>query len=439
MSNSKQPSLHIEWAPGQVRAVNITTGQSGSGARLSDLTSLFSGQREALVGVGRSLVFLKAVRLPKAIPDDLRRILSVQIGQLFPLPSDQLAFDFFQTADQNGDGVLTVVAAMRSQDLTQLHTELQQVGLRASRVLPVALGSAAVATKAGLPDALVIEGGSSGLSYDIVQGGILRYSRVGRVDSDPIAEARRTLAASDAGNLPMLTVGLTLPGAQAVSGTTLDLLHEAPPFAFERTEDRLQAEKKRVAGKSRFAVLMLMAAMLLATLLYVERSDAQAIVTRGQGSWTRELNKLRSIRDTETKKAQLATSIQSSLKSAFQPAQPLSDVATAIGDILPPSVWLTGLSIERGKPMQIRGTAAQAGEVARLVDDLGNNPRFRDVKLVFANSARVDETPVVQFSITAMPVGNLPMPAPVKTRKKATKAKTSQSAESAVNAAAGTK
>jgi Tfp pilus assembly protein PilN len=179
-----------------------------------------------------------------------------------------------------------------------------------------------------------------------------------------------------------------------------------------------------------------MAAMLLATLLYVERSDAQAVITRAQGSWTRELSKLRSIRDTETGKAQKALRIQSALRTAFQPAQPLSDVATAIGDAMPPSVWLTGLSIDRGKPVQIRGTAALAGEVARLVDDLGNTPRFRDVKLVFANSARIDEKPVVQFSITAMPVGNLPMHAPSKTKKKAVRAKTSKATEDAVSGGA---
>jgi Tfp pilus assembly protein PilN len=101
-------------------------------------------------------------------------------------------------------------------------------------------------------------------------------------------------------------------------------------------------------------------------------------------------------------------------KRAFEPAQPLSDLAAVVDDSLPPGAWLTGLSIERGKPLQMRGAARTADDVARFMDTLGATSRFRDVKLVFANSARIDETPVVQFSVTAVGVGNLPMPAPVK-------------------------
>lgn len=434
------PSLHIEWSPGYVRAINAATGQSAAGPQLADLGPILSGHKDVLVGVGRNVAFLKSVRLPKATPEDLRRMLSVQIGQMFPLPADQLAFDFFQTQDHNTNGWLTIVAAMRSQDLEQLRNELQQAGLRAVRIMPVALGSAVIAKHAGKTDALVVEGTAHALTLDVVQDGVVRFSRTAPAGSDPIAEAKRTLAAADAGDLPLVSAGGVLIPEVTPSndGTAIKLLDAAPTFAFERTEDRIKAQAKRVAARTRFAVLMMAAALLLAGLIWVERGDAQAIVTRSEGTWARELSKLRSIRDTENGKAQRVIGIQNALKTAFQPAQPLSDITSFISDSLPASVWLTGMNIERGKQLQIRGTAAQSTDVASLVDALGGSSRFRDVKLVFANSARIEEKPVVQFSITATAVGNLPMPAPVKTKGRAATRRTASSSSGSKGGSAGT-
>lgn len=420
MSRVIAPGLHIEWSPGAVRAVDVTTSHSTAGESLAEVSSVLSGHRAALVGVGRGHVFLKAARFPKAAPDDLRRILTVQIGQLFPLPPGELAFDFVQTDDVNADGCLTVVAAVRAQDLAALNEEFQKAGLRPARVLPVALGAAAVAAEAGEQDALVVERTPAGLAFDVVQGGVVRFSRlVVAPGSDPLSEARRTLAAAGAGELPLIAVkDVTLPGARTVAHSSLELLGAtASHFALERQEDRERETKRRVAARTRFATLMMLSALLLAGLVWVERSEARAAVRRSEGVWAKELNKLRSIRDTETKKAQHAVAIQSALDSAFRPAQPLADVTSVLGDTLPASIWLSGLTVERGKPVQMRGTAVDAGDVARLVDTLGASPRFRDVKLVFANSARVDQTPVVQFSLTATAVGNLPMPAPAKNKK----------------------
>lgn len=426
MSKRTQTNLHIEWAPGQVRAVNTASGQRAAAGRVGELGEILNGQRDALVGVGRSLVFLKTARLPKAAPEDLRRILMVQVGQLFPLPADQLSFDFIQTENQTADGFLTVVAAVRSQDLKQLLAELQQAGIRAARIMPVAFGAIAVARRAGLSDALTLEGSANGLALDVVQDGLVRYSRLAPNGGDAAAEAQRTLAAAGASELPLVvSEGVAVAGAASAGGSTLELLGDSLPFSFELQEERLKAQKRKIETRTRFAFLMMAAALLLVTLLWVERGDAQAIVTRSQGTWTRDLSRLRSIRDTENKAAQLATSIDKTLDSAFQPAQPLSDVLTVIGDSMPQSIWLTGISIERGKPIQIRGTAAKATDVARLVDSLGTNPRFRDVRLVFANSAKVEETPIVQFSITATAVGNLPMPIPPKKTSKATARKSS--------------
>ena len=415
MSRKSAPTLHVEWSPGWVQAVDVATGQTAAGACLCELGPITEGHRHVLVGVGRGLVFLRTLRLPKALPDDLRRILSVQLAQLFPLPPDQLAFDFLQTADHTADGYLTVIGAMRAEDLKQLLGELQQANMTAARILPVSLGAPAVAAHAGAADALLMESSAAGLALDVVQGGIVRFSRVAPGGNEPLAEAERTLAAAGVGDLPLVSAGsVALPGARPASGTALGLLHEAPHFGFELAEDRVREAARRAATRTRLAALMMLSALLLVALVWADRGDARAVVRRGEGAWARQLGKLRSTRTMETAKAQKAVAIQTALDRAFAPAQPLSDMMWVVGDHLPAGAWLTGLSIERGKPLQIRGTARTADDVARFVGALGANPRFRDVRLVFANNAKIEETPVVQFNVTAVGVGNLPMPAPVK-------------------------
>jgi hypothetical protein len=76
-------------------------------------------------------------------------------------------------------------------------------------------------------------------------------------------------------------------------------------------------------------------------------------------------------------------------------------------------VWLTGFTAERGKPFTARGIAKTGDGVVQYLQALTLEQRLRDVKLVAsANNAKIDETPVVQFSISAFPIGNLTLADP---------------------------
>jgi len=414
-SKLTQSPVHIEWTAGGVRAVNIATRETAQAARLSELGPIIAGHGHPLIGVGRRDVFLKSVRLPKADPDDLRRILGVQLGQLFPLPPELLSFDFFQTADQTAEGWLTVVAAMRGEDLKRLQADLKAAGLTAARILPVALAAPAVAASAGKDNALVLEAGPAGLALDVVRGGVLVFSRVVPGAADPECEAKRTLAAAQAGTLPLVSAGeITAAGALPGFGTALSLLHEAPPFSFRLAEDRSRDLKRRAGDRARLSVLLVLSALLLVGLVWVDRQAAQASVKKRQGALARQLTRLRSIQDAEAADAQKVGAVQDVLGRAFDPAQPLGDVVSVVGDGLPAGAWLTGLGVERGKPLQIRGTATSSGDVPRVVHALGASPRFRDVRLVFANSVTIGKARLVEFDVSAVCVGNLPLSEPDK-------------------------
>ena len=157
---------------------------------------------------------------------------------------------------------------------------------------------------------------------------------------------------------------------------------------------------------------------MLIGLVWDDRDQNEAVLRRGEGVWARQLSQLRSIRRTEQGKASEATKVRTALDRAFEPAQSPVDLVNVVAGQLPDGLWLTGFSAERGKPVQVRGTARRAEEVAVLVDRLSVSPRFRDVRLLFANGSKIDETPVVQFSITATAVGNLPLPDPDKAARK---------------------
>jgi hypothetical protein len=416
MSKKDVVPLHIEWTPGWVRALNLTTGEQAEAVTLKKLGQITIGQKEALIGIGRRIVFLKAVRLPKALPEDLRRIIGVQLGQFFPLPPAQLSFDFIQTTNSTQEGLLTVIAAMKAEDLKLLQTELKDVGLTARRILPIALAAPVIAAKNGMVDALVVEAMHGDLALDVVQGSFLRFSRVTPLAADQRVEAQRTLAAANVGPVPTIISGAAdLPDSTFTLDNSLKVLHEAAPFNFELAESRMLHERQRVASRMRLAVLLVVAAAAFCIGIGMQRQAAVQAAVQNQASTAKLLAPFKVEDSEESNTAATLVAVQDNLDQAFGPGQHLSDISAFVTDSLPKGAWLTGITLERDKPLQIHGTAMVAGDVSQFVDTLGASNRLRNVKLIFANSASIGTTPVVQFNVTADCVGNLPMPVPSKT------------------------
>lgn len=413
----------VEWSTTQVSWVdahhNLRTAAS-----LQEAAEILPG-KDVLIALSRRSTFIRTQRVPNAAKPDIRRILQVQLGQIFPASAGDLSFDFQLTHDLNSEGRLAVIGAIRSADLQILQSQAKAAGLRITGVVPAAMGSAVLAKSLHLMDAAVVHQTAEGLAIDLIAGGELRYSRVAAAPATSLgidAEVSRTFAAALMSCSPTIAAGaLALPDAEAstdvwgietLPGAHLDISIEAP----EQIARRIRASE---TGKIRLATILSGAALVAVTAQGLVYSDASAKASAAQGRWRKKINDAKALQTAELGKTSVVTGYRNTLDLAFHPAQSLSDVLAIVTNDAPKGVWLTGFSVERGKALTIRGTATSGIAVAKFQaaiikeeDKATHQRRFRDVKLVFASNSEIDSTSVVQFSVSAFPVGNLPLAEP---------------------------
>lgn len=405
----------ILWTPSAVQGFDPATQTTVRAASVGEVLRLMGSPREVGVAIGRRHCVTKLIRVPDVPKEDALPAIRLQLSQHVPFPDTEACFDILPLPSTNGDGRKALLAAMRHPHLAKVHEALAEAGCRARWVVPVAAGSAYLAK-----EALVLQEEPDGLGCDVVADGQLAYSRVAPAPGDPaeaIEEAHRTMAAAQRTPAEIvLAGGLSLPGVgrevresglSALAGQSVDLNLELP----EQVERR---RKSAFVSRRRFSVLLWGAAVMAVMLVYMDRDDAARSIASGQSSWQRQMSRLESTRNLTTSRLKAAEAQSESVSKTLTPAQPSADVVSAVVDAVPEAAWLTGLTLERGRPIQIRGTALTNEAVAAYVAELTTSDRFRDVKLIFANNAKIEETAVVQFSITAHVVGNYPVPEPVK-------------------------
>jgi Tfp pilus assembly protein PilN len=369
-----------------------------------------------LLAVSRRSSFFRTIALPNAARSDLKRLLEVQAASIFPLPVSELAYDFQQTDETGPEGRTTLVAAMPGHELVRAFEEVQSAGFTITKVIPTAMGSPLVAASHGLRDAVIAEKTAEGLCLDVVTDGLLRVTRIALADSDIEEEARRAASLVDAIDLPLLDVstsnssGTPLSALVGPQSSTISL--DLEPRSIQEARD-----KKQKATQQRFALLMAVAAVCLVGLVWADRSDAEAKVAQDRTKMNASVSKLKREQQVAESDALNQLANQEVLNRAFKPAQPLSDLVVLVTSEVPPGLWITGISVERGKSLSIRGTATSSQAVATYLDKLGRSERLRDVRLVFSNNATIEERQVVQFSIASFPVGNLPLSEPSTRRR----------------------
>lgn len=283
--------------------------------------------------------------------------------------------------------------------------------------VPAAFGSWVLAREEGISNCAVIEQTTEGLAIDVILDGELRYSRVAplpRSEAEVAAEVTRTFSVAGVSDLPVFAIGgLTYKAAQyaseqssreALARTGLDLgLSIEPPEAKNLRDQRKQS------AKARLSLLFAVGAVALGTLAYLDYSEGARQANLVERKWATNISKAK--KEDSAAAAILAEqkAIQSKLDLAFRPAQRFTDILKTAGNSAPAGIWLTGISAERGRPLTLRGTAKDSEGVAAYLSMLSAMSRFRDVDLAVAANAVIDETPVVQFSLAAHAVGNLPL------------------------------
>lgn len=408
------PMTVVEWSPNGLRVCDPSTGRIESFASVADAGSAISGKRVVLA-LSRRSCFVKAIRVPNVPKAEALLALRYQIGQHLPLDPGEASFDLVMSADASGDGRLAVLYAVRTDALKDAKRQIEDAGAKVVTVTASCIGSACLQKEVGSDTYEVAEETPEGLAIDVCVGGVVQYTRLVPLtpELDLHDEVHRTCGI--VGRKPAGTVGaggFDAPGlARSLPLSGLKALAERNPdtINIEIPEEVEARARKAVSTKARTAVLLFAAAAAAAFLVY---SDYE---TAASERATLAARAARQTRDDSTKNKALTSDLaalkkkSAILDQAFDPAQPFSDVLIVVSEAAPAGVWLTGANMERGKPLTFRGTAISDQAVKTFLDGLAVTDRLREVKLLFANNATIEETPVVNFSVQATLVGNLPM------------------------------
>ncbi|CAN5421256.1 hypothetical protein BH11ARM1_BH11ARM1_06820 [soil metagenome] len=427
MSHKSVPHPHtvIEWSPKGVAVLDPSSRSVRRFDTVQEAAGLI-GAQPVVVAVSRRALFARTMRVPNASTSEIEMIVRMKLGEVFPLPPADLAYSVDLTPDVSPEGRLAVLVAMSAIELRNLHEEFRRAGFKVHSVVPISYGSVLLANSLQRANCAVASRDESGVGIDIVHDGFLRYSRVAPPTGDAAGEVCRTYAVA---GLPCGDIvaadGLLLDDAAAISAISpLEALSGAWPTmvpALELPEAvALRASKER-SRSLRVSGILFIAGLVLALAIFFNFKDSKDAAAEATAEYAKQTTDLKLIERDAEKKASDAKIIENSLRRGFDPAQGMADVIVLATNSAPADVWLTSVSLDRGRNLLIRGlgrdSSAVNGYVAALiaatgdVDDLKVSvmPRLREVKLISAEAVKIDQTAAVQFSITAFPVGNLPL------------------------------
>ncbi|MBX3117531.1 MAG: PilN domain-containing protein [Fimbriimonadaceae bacterium] len=407
----------IEWSAKHVAAVPAAGGSASVSDTVSGAADKAGLAKAVVLALSRRSAFVRTTHVPNINEREITQVLALQVGKLFPITQGKVAYDFKLGTELTQEGRVASVMATSDETLKLAKEDLAKAGYHVAACVPSALGALALAGSLNITDCAVVEIGFEGLSVDIVKDGLLRYSRVAPKTEDPEAiqdEVCRTYSSVGIACGPVLAAGgLNLPTADYHSRTsTLEALAGVGlglGVNVEQPEEVARREAKQASNRARFAALLCVAAVMLGALAFMDRSDQSAAVDTRNAEWMANSRSARQERDAAKQKAANAKVISDSVRRLFEPAQRSSDILVLIGNSVPEGAWITGVNYDRGRVVQIRGTAVNNQAVTAYLEALTAQERFRDVKLVFANNATIEQTEVVNFSISAWAVGNLPL------------------------------
>jgi len=404
------PWAVIEWSPGLIRVYDPDTRQTSTVS--PDNVGTVLGSRPAIVAISRRAAFVRTTRLPDAAKADVARILQLQIDTLFPIGSADAAIDFLQTADRSAEGRLAIVAATPSETLARAKAELRSVNIE--RIVPAALGAIPLAAALGQDSIAIVQDSPEGLSIDLVEDGLLKASRVVPQPSSAAeiaAEVQRSWAMSKGEGPIAAAGGLVFDGADySTPMSSLAALSIDPPdLNLEDPAVLAQREAKKLQKVKMIAAMTWCLALLFAILIFNDRAAAAKIVNADSQKWTAKSKSLKDAVTMANDRTKQHSDQSTVLVGAFEPKQYIGDVATIFSSMTPQGLWLTGITLERGKTASIRGTAMTHKAVSDYLETLGSMERFRDIKLGSMVDSEIEGTAIVNFTISMHVIGNFPL------------------------------
>ena len=411
----ERPQLIIEWDKDWTRVIFTESGQTRESSSLSNIEGVQG--KSAIVLVSRRNILFRVLSLPDATRSDVLIALKMKLGDVFPIPVNELAFDYIPTADKDENGRLCHVFAVKTEDIHEVIKLTESLDITVHSIAPAQSGLIRLSQKDGVSSGVYVERFGDFVNLDIIKEGKLTYSRATSLEALDVEVERAKSQVPDA-KIFSYNVGLDGTEQKLPSNLASRFLESDSLIDLEPESYRLKKEDKARSKRHRQSYLIFAAGAVIGMVVYMDFSDKN-------DKFAKEAKRLKS----KLSIAKLATERPEStltklqpqaaqLKLAFEPAQKMSDVMKLSSILLPKDAWLTSLSLERGKPLQIRGTAKNSEAVSAYLKELTKQKRLRDVRLLFANSGDIDGSPVVQFSVSAFPVGNLPIVETGKQKKK---------------------
>lgn len=404
----------LEWSGGAVRAFDPVRHQTFLAESIEDAITTLGNPKTVGLAIGRRSSLVRQLVLPDVGAEQAQAIVRVQLDQLFPVSSAELTSDFAFTNRQNGTGKKVVVSAMRTELLKQAKDELARLGVQTAWIAPVSAASGGMALEHGLDSAVIIDDSVDGTGIDIVQNGDVYYSRSapgGLGEHELEMEVQRTLASA---KVPPST----LVRADQ-NGSLATLARHRPAVNLELWEDVSKRRAQAVKSRRTLASLLVMVFIVCCAMVYFDFEDAAKRVKKNTDSGARQIKTLTTNKGLLDGRLHLVKNAADTLESSAHPKQPVSDIVSVVAGHCPADLWLTGLTVERGRNVQIRGDAKSSAAVYEFMQALTSDPRFRDVRLVFANDGKIGETPIVLFAATGHVVGNYPTYIPSAVKPKA--------------------
>lgn len=417
-------------------------GDEASRARAVAGALAKAGIREKRVVVclpARSVV-VRQVQLPPAGKEQLPQLVQYEAQRHLPLPVDQLAagYQVLQRDGKAGEpGTPVLMGIARRPDLMRLEKALAAEGISVEGygidALSVTDAYLTVA-EASLNGAarLILAPEEGGVHAQILHGPDLLHSRYlsGR-NSEWTPELRRSLAAfslerpeaalKDAvllgeGDETEISRATGLPVRRAALSPAYSGGTDLPPdwgavvglarqwlglgsFGLRIPAQGWQTTSGRSSGSWLVAALVATIAVVAGLVVWqLDRQASRRRETQGAAREARQTERDRKMLETLTKKRDRLREQAAAIAASSGRTPPL-ELLREVALRAPADVWLTQVTYQAGKPVQIEGTTRTPAQITIFRRSLANVPAFDYAEMGSMSSAVQDKVPVTHFSI----------------------------------------